>query len=177
MNSTPSGANGGHARLRDAPHTHGPGAACPGGDTAFGVAWSGPPAHLLSNQPWAEPLSLHPMTPAYVVCHELSAWDGRLLGALLQRVTSAAPRYLSVDWSASSRPSRTGTGSVKGRWPVESWPSCSARRGAGQGGSAAFEGETAGRQGLAGRTRAGPAHAGCGRERARRRVMSRIIDQ
>lgn len=29
------------------------------------------------------------MTPAYVVCHELSAWDGRLLGALLQQVTSA----------------------------------------------------------------------------------------
>jgi hypothetical protein len=29
------------------------------------------------------------MTPAYVVCHGLSAWDGKLLGALLQRVTSA----------------------------------------------------------------------------------------
>ncbi|MDQ0946259.1 hypothetical protein QFZ24_000182 [Streptomyces phaeochromogenes] len=54
----------------------------PDGDTAFGMAWSGRPVHLLSNQPWAEPLSLHPMTPAYVVCHELSAWGGKLLGAL-----------------------------------------------------------------------------------------------
>jgi hypothetical protein len=76
---------------------NGPGTACPGGDTAFGVAWSGRPVHLLSNQPWAEPLSLHPMPPAYDVCHELSAWNGKLLGALLGRVTTSTPRYLSGD--------------------------------------------------------------------------------
>ncbi len=52
------------------------------GDTALGVAWSGRRVQLLSNQPWAEPLSLHAMTPAYVVRHELSAWGGELLGAL-----------------------------------------------------------------------------------------------
>jgi hypothetical protein len=36
---------------------NGPGVACPGGDTAFAVAWSGRPVHLLSNQPWAELLN------------------------------------------------------------------------------------------------------------------------
>jgi hypothetical protein len=49
--------------------------------------------------------------------------------------------------------------------------------GASAGGGAAVEGETPGRAGLAGRTAAGPVHPRPRRERARRRVMSRVIDQ
>jgi hypothetical protein len=177
MNSTPSGANGGHARLRDAPHTHGPGTACPRRRHRLwgGLERTACPL-TLSNQPWAEPLSLHPMTPAYVVCHELSAWDGRLPGALLQRVTSVgaqvfvgglerilkalADRYRLRQGSLACQELAVMFGRTRCR---PRWKRCIRRR---NGWS----------PGLAGRTRAGPVHAGCGRERARRRVMSRIID-
>lgn len=50
-------------------------------------------------------------------------------------------------------------------------------RGPGAGGGLAVEGETPGYTWLADRAGTGPVHAGCGCGRARRRVMSRIIDQ
>lgn len=85
---------------------------------------------------------------------------------------------LSVDYQrilqALADRARLGQGPLT----CEEWPRSSAwTRCRSQGGGAAVEGETSGRARLAGRTAAGPVHARCGRGRARRRVMSRVIDQ
>jgi hypothetical protein len=87
------------------------------------------------------------MTPAYVVCHELSAWDGELLGALLQRVTSAGAQVFVGGLERILEALADRYRHRQGPLACQELAVMSAGRGAGQGGSAAFEGETAGRQG------------------------------